>query len=105
MNLQSTVCNLQSVTQSPVTKSSIPAKPPDLGCRAAAGFDRPVHVSLPAQAGVLAAEDEAAERARQPGAQRGIERRIEIRVAAARPALLLPDDRPRGPQHRRLAEP
>ena len=64
----------------------------DFGRRAAAAFDGAVHVSLPLDAGVLAGEEETAAGTREPGAQRRIERGIEIRIAAARQRVVLPDD-------------
>ena len=64
----------------------------DFGGSSAAAFDRAVHVALPPDAGVLAGEEEAPAGLREPRAQRWIECRIEIRVAAARQRVVLPDD-------------
>src|SRR5581483_6712186 len=62
----------------------------DFGRGAAPAFDRTVHVTLPADAGVLAGEEDPSARTREPGAQLGIEGRIEKRVAAARQRIVLP---------------
>ena len=54
---------------------------------------------------MLAGEDDPARGSREPRAPEGIERRIEIRVAAPDPGILIPDDRPRRKQSCRTAEP
>ena len=54
------------------------------------GLHGSVHVSLPAQRRVLAGEEDASERARQPGPGRRRELRIEGCIAAARPWVVLP---------------
>src|SRR5581483_7746607 len=67
----------------------------DFGRGTAAGFDGSVHIALPLEARVLAGEEQPAERAREPLAQRRIEGRIEEGVAAPRPRIGFPDDLPR----------
>src|SRR5262245_4376993 len=47
--------------------------------------DRTIHVPLPPEGCVFAGEEDAAERARQPRANRRWEFRVKKRVAAARP--------------------
>src|SRR6185312_10683655 len=64
----------------------------DFGGGAQAALDGAVHVALPLDAGVLAGEEQAAGRTRQPGAQRGIEAWIEEGVAAARVRILFPHE-------------
>src|SRR5262249_18723527 len=65
-----------------------------------------IHVALPLETRVLAGEKQTAERPREPLAQRRIERRIEVRIAAARPRIGFPDDLPPREQLRaRRAEP
>src|SRR5580765_8782534 len=62
----------------------------DFGCGAASALDGAVHVALPLEAGVLAGEEQPAERSCEPRPQIRIERGIEIGVAAARPRVGLP---------------
>src|SRR4029450_5567303 len=62
----------------------------DLRRRAKACFDRAVHVALVLDARVLAGEHHAAGGSRKPGAPRRIERRIEVRIPAARPWIVVP---------------
>src|SRR5262249_46287419 len=64
--------------------------------RAASALDGAVHVALPADAGVLAGEEQAAAGPGEPRPERRIEGRIEEGVAAAREGVLLPDDLARG---------
>ena len=95
--------NLLSLDLPDLLFKSLPVKPrtvaivadrqrPDLGGRALTGLDRAVHVALPSQARVFPREHDAARGTREPFAQARIERRIEHRVAAARPALVFPAD-------------
>src|SRR6266498_2454514 len=69
-------------------------------------FDGAVHVALPLDARVLAREEQAAARSREPRAQRGVEGGIEDGIPAARMLILFPHDLARGHELRPLrAEP
>ena len=60
----------------------------------AAAFDRAVDVSLPLDAGVFTGKEEPPAGSREPRAERRIETRVEVRIAAARQRIVLPDDLP-----------
>ena len=68
-------------------------------------FDRAVHVTLPADARVLPREHDPSGGTREPRAAERIETRIEIRVPAPHPWIVVPDDRLRREQRGRTAKP
>ena len=74
----------------------------DLRRRAPPAFDRAVHIPLPLDAGVFAGKEEPPAGPREPRAERRIETRVEVRIAAARQRIVLPDDLPGRDKRRAL---